>query len=111
MIERYTVFLHVNTTPAWLALPRPERRAVIDAHLRPLLITAAPSLTFRWFDAEAFSADPTDIAMIDTESLTAWYDLYEGLRDTPLWTVPYFETRQIVVAVEDGFDGYEARTA
>ena len=111
MIETHTVFLHVNTTTAWIALARPERRAIIDTHLRPLLVAAAPTLTFRWFDAEAFSADPTDIAMITTTSITAWYDLYEALRDTPLWTVPYFETRQIVLSVEDGFESYEARTA
>jgi hypothetical protein len=71
---------------------------------------AAPQLTFRWFDAEAFPADPTDIAMITTTSITAWYDLYEALRDTPLWTVPYFQTRQIILAVEDGFAGYESRS-
>jgi hypothetical protein len=71
MIERFTVFLHVNTTLAWLALPRPERRVVIATHSRPLLVAAAPTLTFRWFDAEAFSADPMDIALIHTASLTA----------------------------------------
>lgn len=107
----HTVFLHLATTPAWLALPRASRRSVVDEHLLPLFAQYATTVSVRWFDAEAFSADPTDIAMITTTSLTDWYDLFESLRDTPLWTVPYFETRQIVLAVEDGFEGYEARAS
>lgn len=57
------------------------------------------------------SDSPTDIAMISTTSLTDWYDLFEALRDTPRWTVPYFENRQIVLGVEDGFAGYEERAS
>lgn len=49
--------------------------------------------------------------MITTTSFTDWYDLFEALRDTPRWTVPHFETRQIVPAVEDGFEGYGERAS
>ncbi len=105
----HTIFLHLSTTPAWLRLIREERAQVVAEHVAPLLERYGSTTTLRWYDAEAFSASPTDIAVVTTSALQDWYDLYESLRDTPLWTVPYFATERIVVAIEQGFRGYEQR--
>ena len=42
-----------------------------------------------------------------TRHLTAWYRLFERLRDTELFTTPYFRLVRIVTCVEDGYRGYE----
>lgn len=103
------MFLLLTITPAWLSLSRDERRAAVAEHVAPLLAKHRATTSVRWYDAEAFSANPTDLAVIDTTSLQDWYDLYEGLRDSPLWTVPYFRTEQVILAVEQGFRDYEQR--
>jgi len=105
----YTIFIHLRTTRDWLELSRGRRAAVIAEHVAPLLGRYASTTSLRWFDAEAFSADPTDIAVVTTTALQDWYDLYEELRDSPLWTVPYFTTERIVLALEQGFEGFEQR--
>jgi hypothetical protein len=106
----YTVFLHLSTLPAWLRLTRGERDAVIVEHVAPLLKAHAPTTTLAWFDADAFSASPTDVAVITTTDLQDWYDLFEALRDTPLFSVPYYSAEQIVVTRGGGFRDYERRT-
>jgi chlorite dismutase len=106
---RLTFFLHLTARPDWLALTRPERRQVISTHVAPVL-GRYPQVTLRWFDAEAFSAVPSDVVVAETDDVTAWTDLVEELRDTPLWAVPYFDVHALIPAVEDGFREHETRT-
>ena len=65
----------------------------------------------RYFDAEAFSGKCTDVAMFETEDLQAYYFAVERLRDTPLFSHPYFEVVKIIPAMEDGFRAFEASEA
>ena len=106
---RLTFFVHLTATPAWLGLSRPERQDVIASHVDPLL-RRHDNVAIRWFDAEAWSAAPSDILVAETDDITAWSDLFEELRDTPLWSVPYFEVERIIPATEDAFIDYEQRT-
>jgi hypothetical protein len=106
---RLSFFVHLTATPAWLALRRPERQEIIAEHVEPLL-RSHDAVAIRWFDAEAWSASPSDVLLAQTYDLTAWTDLFEELRDTPLWSVPYFIVERIVPAVEDAFLDYEHRT-
>ncbi len=106
---RLTVFVHLTATPAWLALTRPERQEVIHEHIEPLL-RRHDAVNVRWFDAEAWSAAPSDVLVAETDDITAWSDMFEELRDTPLWSVPYFLVERIIPAVEDAFVDYEQRT-
>ena len=107
--SRLTVFVHLTATPAWVALTRPERQEVISTHIEPLL-RGHDAVTVRSFEAEAWSAAPSDVLLVETDDITAWSDLFEELRDTPLWSVPYFVVEQIVPAAEDAFIDYEQRT-
>ena len=61
----------------------------------------------RHFDAEAFAAECTDVAVAETNDLYAWYFVMETLRDSPLFSVPYFEVVSIIPTIEDGFRAYE----
>ncbi|MEU9790128.1 darcynin family protein [Streptomyces sparsogenes] len=106
---RLTIFVHLTALPAWLALGRPECRQIIAEHVEPPLERHS-AVQVRWFDAEAWAAAPSDVLMATTDDPTAWSDLFEGLRDSPLWSVPYFRVDMVLPAVEDGFADYERRT-
>lgn len=103
----FTAFVLLMTTPAWLALPRAERSGIAEA----AFATAIPDDTvrLRYFDAEAFSGRVSDVAMLQAASPEAYYFAIERLRDTPLFTVPYFRIVEIIPAFEDGFQAFEAR--
>lgn len=105
----FTIFVHLTALPSWLALSRPERRALIAEHVQPLL-ERHQAVRVRWFDAEAWAASVSDVLMATTSDLTAWSDLFEGLRDSPLWSVPYFRVELVLPAIEDGYADYERRT-
>jgi len=104
-----TFFVHLTATPAWLALTRAQRREVIAAHVAPVLAKHS-DVELRWFDAEAWCAEPSDVLVARTRDILAWTDLFEELRDTPLWSVPYFAVRSVIPAQENGFLDHERRT-
>ena len=106
----YTFFLMLVATEHWLRLSRPERGRLSHDHVSTPLQKFS-GLRFRYFDAEAFTADCSDLMMIETEDLTAYYDFIETLRDSPMFTVPYFRVVRIVPTIEDGFRQFEDRAA
>lgn len=99
-----SLFLLVRALPAWLALPRPDRRQIGDA----ALATLPDGLSFRQFDTEAFSAMCSDIWLIEGATPRSLNAAMERLRDTPLFSVPYFEFAGILPALEDGWQTFEA---
>jgi chlorite dismutase len=107
---RFTLFLMLEATEAWLRLPRDERRHLSDTHVGGAL-QRFPALRLRYFDAEAFTADCSDVMLIEADDLTAHYDFMEMLRDSPMLTVPYFRIVRIIPAIEDGFRAFEERTS
>ena len=106
----YTFFLMLIATEHWLSLPRPERSRLSDDHVGASLQRFS-GLRLRYFDAEAFTADCSDLMMIETEDLTAYYDFIETLRDSPMFTVPYFRVVRIIPTIENGFRQFEDRAA
>jgi hypothetical protein len=104
---KYSFFVLMNATPAWLRLSREERRAFNAEILGPIL-ARYPSVKARLYDAEAFSGRCSDIAVFETEEIQAYYFLIEALRDSPVYTVPYFEIVEIIPAIEGGFEAYES---
>lgn len=105
---KYAYFLLLRATPAWLRLSRAERRLLGDQTLQPLLKRANGSLKLRYFDAEAFTTQCSDVMLIETSDPQPYYYFIEGLRDSVLITEPYFEIVSIIPAVEDGYQAYEA---
>jgi len=102
---KLTVFLMLRAAPAWLALPR-DRRAEIGSKALAHAFGSG-DLSFRFFDAEAFNARISDVAMIETADPQAYYFAIERLRDSPLIADGYFEVVEIVPAYEDGHRVYE----
>ncbi len=106
----YVFFVMLRATPAWLALSRARRKALGDEHLGPILQAHAGKLRMRYFDAEAFTAQCSDLMMIETTDPKHHYYFMEQLRDSVLITHPYFEVVQIVPTLEDGYQAFEAST-
>ncbi len=107
----YVFFVMLRATPAWLALSRARRKALGDEHLGPILQAHAGQLRMRYFDAEAFTAQCSDLMMTETKDPKHHYFFMEQLRDSALITHPYFEVVQIVPTVENGYQAFEASVA
>jgi hypothetical protein len=102
----HVVFVHLTALPAWLGLSRDQRQEVVGQHAAPIL-AAYPAVSVRWIDLEALTADSSDLLLAETEDLRSWYHMIEALRDTPLFTVPYFRLDRLLVGIEDGYRDYE----
>jgi Darcynin, domain of unknown function len=103
----WVYFLHLKTLPAWLALSREDRQAIVE----PAFAKAMPEgcgVTIRYFDADAFHANFTDVAMFEASDPKAYYFVIERLRETPLFSVPYFEITQIIQTLEEGYRTFVA---
>jgi Darcynin, domain of unknown function len=101
MTKPMTVFFLVRTTPAWLALAPSARLDFVTRVVRPALATHE-GVSVRYFDAEAYNAHASDVIMWSFDDHRAYRSLVEHLRETPFWGT-YFEVREIIPCVEDGF--------
>ncbi|MCE0494786.1 darcynin family protein [Vibrio salinus] len=106
MTRKYTFFVHMNARQEWLKLTRDERNAYFDI-LKREIFSKYPEVSVRLFDVEAFSSVCSDIAMYETENIQDYYFLIEELRDSKIYTVPYFDIVNIFPAIEDGFVEFE----
>lgn len=106
-MARHTVFMMLNATPHWLRLDRSERARFSDEVIRATL-RRYPEVTMRYYDAEAFTSHCSDVAVFETGSLESYYFVIEELRDSAMFTVPYFDVVDIVPAIEDGHLDFEA---
>lgn len=107
MERRYTFFVHMNATAAWLRLER-SARAHIFQQIEEEIFARYPSVSVRLYDVEAFTAKCSDIAVFETAQLQDYYFLIEELRDSPVYTHPYFELVDIFPAIEGGFIEFES---
>jgi hypothetical protein len=103
---RYTYFMLVRTTPQWLSLSREARMTFADKVFKPV-VGKFPAVSLRYFDAEAFNARCTDVLMWETTDPAQYNFMVDALRDTPMYSVPYFEIVDIVGAVEDSYAAYD----
>jgi Darcynin, domain of unknown function len=101
MTTNHTFFMSLKTTENWIALPPSKRHEFVDSTIRPILADN-PAVTLRYFDAEAFSADVSDVAMWETADVLAYQQVVELLRETKFWG-HYFEVVTIIPAIENAF--------
>lgn len=107
MSKKYSFFVLMRATKAWLSLSRAERNQFTTTVLNPIL-RRYPAVGVRFYDAEAFSTKCSDVAVFETAQLEQYYYVMEAIRDTAVFTVPYFEFVEIIPALEGGFGDYEA---
>lgn len=93
----YTIFVHMMATKEWLSLSREQRAQFVQADLGPIL-AQHEQVTFKFYDVEAFSARCSDIAVFETNALDAYASLMDAIRDSKIFTVPYFHIVDIFPA-------------
>jgi hypothetical protein len=103
----YTIFMALRARPEWLRLSRQERSDIAEEAMATAL--DGLQVRIRHFDAEAFSSLCSDISLFETDDLEAYYFAIERLRDSAIFSKPYFDVVAIVPALEDGFRNFEAR--
>ena len=110
MSRKHTFFVHMNATKEWLSLTRRERNLFLEKDFQPLLDKYS-SIQVRLYDAEAFSTSCSDIAVFETEVIQDYYFLIDAMRDSKIFTVPYFIFVDIIPAIENGFIEYDRHLA
>ncbi|MFK5979237.1 MAG: hypothetical protein QM488_10165 [Rhizobiaceae bacterium] len=103
---KMTNFICLKALPQWLALDRKDRVTISEQALSRVL--EGTSVSYRYFDAEAFSSHISDVAMIEAETPREYYFAIEWLRDSQLFPVPYFELVETIPTFENGFQVFEA---
>lgn len=95
-----TVFLLLFAAPEWLKLDRSKRDEIAARALKHAFPDQGVSI--RFYDAEAFNARYSDVAVLEGSTAEAIYFAMERLRDTELITQRYFLVREIIPAFENG---------
>jgi hypothetical protein len=98
----YTIFMQMNATRAWLKLSAQERRTCIVQDLAPI-VKKYPKVSIEFYDAEAYTAHCSDVAVLKTEALNDYAALMDDLRKSPLFTEPYFELVDIIPSLEANY--------
>ncbi|WP_111895272.1 darcynin family protein [Acinetobacter sp. MB5] len=107
MSEKYTFFMHLKALPTWLRLSREDRNKFNAQIIQPILKQYS-AVNLRWYDAETFTTKTSDIAVFEVHSLRDYYFMVDALRDSPMFSMPYFELIDIFPAIEEGYLEYEA---
>lgn len=103
--SKLTVFMLVKTNPEWLAMPVEQRFSEIAKHLQPAL-ERHPSVDFRWYDTEFYTARVTDTWMLEASNPHEYELVVEELRETPLWD-RYFSIVEILPGILNAYaDNY-----
>ncbi len=97
-----TVFMHLNATAHWLRMSRAERAEFVATAIVPIM-ACYPQIALSTYDVEGFSGLCSDILVFEGVEPQAFGALIDDLRDTALYTAPYFEVAGIYPALKANF--------
>ncbi|WP_421750315.1 darcynin family protein [Croceimicrobium sp.] len=104
----YTILVLLNASPQWLSLNRDERSQFVEEDLNPIFRKVSPAVEIRLFDSEYFHAEVSDFMIITCNDLDQHKLFIEMLRDSKIYSVPYFEVKDIIVGQENLFEDFNA---
>jgi hypothetical protein len=104
---KYAIIVLMTSTKEWLSLTREQRQAFVAEELNAIFEKYAASVTAQFFDAEAFTTRCSDVTIFRTDDLQQYYFLMEEIRDSKVFTVPYFICNDIIPCLEGGFVKFE----
>ena len=91
--------------PAWLALPRDQRRTWagrVDEICRRF-----PKVSLIWCDSDALGSGYTDFVICRFTDFAAYHFMWEELRDLELFSRPYVRIVDVSLGIERGYEAYE----
>jgi len=98
---KYTFFMLIKTTPAWLKLKPKDRFDFLGKDIAPIL-KQHPEVKMRFFDSEAYSGSYSDVIMWETNQVERYQSVVEMLRESAFWDV-YFEIKEIIPSIENAY--------
>lgn len=105
----YTILVLMNATPKWLSLTRDERSKFFEKEIMPVFQRVAKTVKAGFYDSEYFSSSVSDFMIVNTTSLDDYKLLIELLRDTKIYSAPYFEIKDIIAGQETLFEDFNER--
>lgn len=80
-----TVFFLVKTSPEWLGFTFETRLEHARTTVQPILDAFHGRVQLKWYDVEFYTAEATDIWMIEAKDHHSYQLFCEKLRETPFW--------------------------
>lgn len=105
-VMTYGVVVQLQFFPAWLALPRTERRT-LAADLYDIINRNADLVQVQYYDADALHGDFSDFMVCRTADLRHYHFMWKEIRDTQAYACGYFTIKGVIVGIENGFQSYE----
>lgn len=90
--------LSLRMEKEWLCLDRRTRhsyRVELDE-----LVAQHPRVRWRYFDSEALSGNYQDFVILEFSDLMDYHNLWESLRDHPVFSKPHFSLVSVQLGVE-----------
>ncbi len=72
------------------------------------IIRAHPGVSMTWNDADAFSGECSDFVICRFNSMFVYHCMWEELKDSELFTTPYFHITRVLLGMENAFEAYDA---
>ncbi|MBN8865599.1 MAG: hypothetical protein J0H92_19645 [Sphingobacteriales bacterium] len=105
-MKPYTILILLSATSKWLTLSRHERAQFYEKTILPVFRNT-PSLSVKFYDSEYFNATISDFLIVSTTDLDEYKRMIEVLRDSAVYSVPYFTVKDIVVGQENLFQDFD----
>lgn len=105
--KSYTILILMQATKKWLALSRTQRNKFVTEELQFNFHGVSKNLNIRFYDCEYFHAGISDFLILTTNYLEEYQLWIEQLRDTRVYTAPYFKIKEILVGQENRFQDFD----
>lgn len=103
-IRHHAVVL-LAAEPAWLALSREERN--MKALSARSVLSRHAEVAVRWLAADGLGGHYTDMLLCEMDGLWPYHRMMEELRDSELFSRPYFRIVDVQLGLENAYEAYE----
>jgi len=71
------------------------------------IVASHPDVELVWHDADAFSGECSDLVICRFRETYAYHAMWEELKDSELFTTPYFHITRVLIGMENAFEAYD----
>ena len=98
--------VELKVEPTYLQLSRETR--LEKWQMMQGIIRAHPGVSVTRNDAYAFSGECSDFVICRLNSMFEYHCMWEELKDSELFTTPYFYITRVLLGMENAFEAYDA---
>ena len=97
--------VELKVEPSYLQLSREIRAEKWQMMLG--IIRAHPNVSVTWNDADTFSGECSDFVICRFKVMFDYHCMWEELKDSELFTTPYFHITRVLIGMENAFEVYD----